>query len=145
VKRDGKSLLEWIRIHFLKGWPGLAGPELGFSRTPTASVLRNDACLRLPARNTRCINKSRKPSATTPKIPKYTHCGPLTIASWVGGLVIIGQISVFVGVAHPRGPRVFTVGVCRPLHRMHGTGVKCIEITTGRISVQETGVRFRIY
>jgi hypothetical protein len=52
VERDGKSLLEWIRIHFLRGLPGLAGPELGFSRTPTASVLRNDACLRLPARNT---------------------------------------------------------------------------------------------
>jgi hypothetical protein len=31
--------------------PDLAGPELRFSRTPTASVLRNDACLRLPARN----------------------------------------------------------------------------------------------
>jgi hypothetical protein len=31
--------------------PGLAGPELGFLRTSTASVLRNDACLRLPARN----------------------------------------------------------------------------------------------
>jgi hypothetical protein len=51
VERDGKSLLEWIRIHFLKGLPGLAGPELRFSRAPTASVLRNDACLRLPARN----------------------------------------------------------------------------------------------
>jgi hypothetical protein len=51
VKRDGKSLLEWIRIHSLRGLPGLAGPELGFLRTPTASVLRNDACLRLPARN----------------------------------------------------------------------------------------------
>jgi hypothetical protein len=51
VERDGKSLLEWIRIHPLRGWPGLAGPELGFSRTPTASVLRNDACLRLPPRN----------------------------------------------------------------------------------------------
>jgi hypothetical protein len=51
VKRDGKSLLEWIRIHSLRSWPGLVGPELGFSRTPTASVLRNDACLRLPARN----------------------------------------------------------------------------------------------
>jgi hypothetical protein len=35
----------------LRGWPGLAGPELGLSRTPAASVLRNDACLRLPARN----------------------------------------------------------------------------------------------
>jgi hypothetical protein len=52
VERDGKSLLEWIRIHSLKGLPDLAGPELRFSRTPTASVLRNDACLRLPARNT---------------------------------------------------------------------------------------------
>jgi hypothetical protein len=52
VERDGKSLLEWIRIHSLRGLPDLAGPELGFSRTPTASVLRNDACLRLPARNT---------------------------------------------------------------------------------------------
>jgi hypothetical protein len=51
VERDGKSLLEWIRIHSLKGLLGLAGPELRFSRTPTASVLRNDACLRLPARN----------------------------------------------------------------------------------------------
>jgi hypothetical protein len=51
VERDGKSLLEWIRIHSLKCWPGLAGPELGFSRMLTASVLRNDACLRLPARN----------------------------------------------------------------------------------------------
>jgi hypothetical protein len=46
-----KDLLEWIRIHSLKGLPGLAGPELGFSRTPTALVLRNDACLWLPARN----------------------------------------------------------------------------------------------
>jgi hypothetical protein len=53
VECDGKSLLEWIRIHSLRGWPGLAGPELGFSRTPTASVLHNDACLRLPARNNR--------------------------------------------------------------------------------------------
>jgi hypothetical protein len=51
VERDGKSLLEWIRIHSLRGLPGLAGPELGFLRTSTASVLRNDACLRLPARN----------------------------------------------------------------------------------------------
>jgi hypothetical protein len=51
VERDGKSLLEWIRIHSLRGRPGLAGPELGFSRTPAASVLRNDACFRLPARN----------------------------------------------------------------------------------------------
>jgi hypothetical protein len=51
VERDGKSLLEWIRIHSLRGWPGLAGPELGFSRTPTASVLRNDACLQLLARS----------------------------------------------------------------------------------------------
>jgi hypothetical protein len=51
VKRDGKSLLEWIWIHFLRSLPDLAGPELGFSRTSTASVLRNDACLRLPARN----------------------------------------------------------------------------------------------
>jgi hypothetical protein len=56
VKRDGKSLLEWIRIHSLKGLPGLAGPELRFSRTPTASVLCNDACLRLPARNTYVTN-----------------------------------------------------------------------------------------
>jgi hypothetical protein len=37
VERDGKSLLKWIRIHFLKGLPGLAGPELKFSRTPTVS------------------------------------------------------------------------------------------------------------
>jgi hypothetical protein len=51
VECDGKSLLEWIRIHSLRDLPGLAGPELGFSRTSTASVLRNDACLRLPARN----------------------------------------------------------------------------------------------
>jgi hypothetical protein len=51
VERDGKSLLKWIRIHFLRSLPDLAGPELRFSRTPTASVLRNDACLRLPARN----------------------------------------------------------------------------------------------
>jgi hypothetical protein len=51
VERDGKSLLKWIRIHSLRGLPGLAGPELGFLRTSTASVLRNDACLRLPARN----------------------------------------------------------------------------------------------
>jgi hypothetical protein len=56
VERDGKSLLEWIRIHSLRGWPGLAGPELGFSRTPTASVLRNEACLRLPARNRTSFN-----------------------------------------------------------------------------------------
>jgi hypothetical protein len=51
VERDGKSLLEWIRIHSLRGLPGLAGPELRFSQTPTASVLHNDACLWLPARN----------------------------------------------------------------------------------------------
>jgi hypothetical protein len=56
VERDGKSLLEWIRTHSLRGWPGLAGPELGFSRTSTASVLRNDACFRLPARNTIIVN-----------------------------------------------------------------------------------------
>jgi hypothetical protein len=58
VERDGKSLLEWIRIHSLRGLPGLAGPELGFSRTSTASVLRNDACLRLPARNTTILNNT---------------------------------------------------------------------------------------
>jgi hypothetical protein len=60
VERDGKSLLEWIRIHSLRGLPGLAGPELGFLRTSTASVLRNDACLRLPARDTRTPNNPTK-------------------------------------------------------------------------------------
>jgi hypothetical protein len=70
VRRKGKTttrsrgtrrenLLEWIRIHFLRGLPGLAGPELRFSRTPTASVLRNDACLRLPARNNNALNEQR--------------------------------------------------------------------------------------
>jgi hypothetical protein len=58
VKRDGKNLLEWIRIHSLRGLPDLAGPELRFSRTLTASVLRNDACLRLPARNKYCSKAS---------------------------------------------------------------------------------------
>jgi hypothetical protein len=44
VERDGKSLLEWIRIHFLRGWPGLAGPELGFSQTQ-----RHRSCATMPA------------------------------------------------------------------------------------------------
>jgi hypothetical protein len=63
VERDGKNLLEWIQIHSLKGLPGLAGPELGFLRTSTASVLRNDACLRLPARNTGLCTKDHLFSA----------------------------------------------------------------------------------
>jgi hypothetical protein len=39
VERDGKSLLEWIRIHSLRGWPGLAGPELGFQRHRSCATM----------------------------------------------------------------------------------------------------------
>jgi hypothetical protein len=60
VKRKGKTTTrsrgtrrkESARVDTDPLPKGLAGSELGFSRTSTASVLRNDACLRLPARNT---------------------------------------------------------------------------------------------
>jgi hypothetical protein len=39
VERDGKNLLEWIRIHFLRGWPGPSSGSRGRQRHRSCATM----------------------------------------------------------------------------------------------------------